>query len=200
MALFRSIPWSEPQPLIEGTGLYLRPPAMSDYEEWADLRERSRGFLEPWEPEWPSDDLTRSAYRSRLRRYAAEIRDDVSYPFLVFRMSDKRMLGGATLSNVRRGVAQAANLGYWMGEPYAGKGLMTAAVTAMIPFTHGALGLKRIEAACIPENIPSAKLLEKCGFVREGYARKYLCIAGKWQDHLLYARLSSDPIGVNPSV
>jgi len=181
--------------MIEGAGVYLRPPAMSDYDEWADLRERSRSFLSPWEPEWPADDLTRSAFRNRVRRYGAEIREDLSYPFFVFRAGDKRMLGGATLSNIRRGVAQSANLGYWMGGIFAGKGYMGAAVTAIIPFSHGALGLKRIEAACIPGNTASIRLLEKTGFVREGYARKYLCIAGKWQDHLLYARLSSDPIG-----
>jgi ribosomal-protein-alanine N-acetyltransferase len=194
MALFRSVPWSEPQPLIEGQGVYLRAPVMGDYDEWAALRERSRSFLMPWEPEWPSDDLTRSAFRNRLRRYTAEIRDDLGYPFFLFRASDKKILGGATLSNIRRGVAQSANLGYWMGAPYAGKGFMSVAVAAIIPFSHGALGLKRIEAACIPGNTASVRLLEKSGFMREGYARKYLCIAGKWQDHLLYARLSSDPI------
>lgn len=194
MALFRSVPWSEPHPLIEGAGVFLRAPAMGDYEEWADLRERSRAFLVPWEPEWPADDLTRSAFRNRLRRYATEIREDLSYPFFIFRAGDKQMLGGATLSNVRRGVAQSANLGYWMGARYARQGYMSAAVAAMIPFSHGALGLKRIEAACIPENTASVRLLEKSGFQREGYARKYLCIAGKWQDHLLFARLSSDPI------
>lgn len=194
MALFRSAPWSEPCPLIEGAGVFLRAPSMSDYEEWADLRERSRAFLVPWEPEWPADDLTRSAFRNRLRRYAAEIRDDLSYPFLIFRTGDRRLIGGASLSNVRRGVAQSANLGYWMGARYAGQGYMSAAIAATIPFSHGALGLKRIEAACIPENQASVRLLEKSGFQREGYARKYLCIAGQWQDHLLYARLSSDPI------
>ncbi len=194
MALFRSVPWSDPPPTIEGVGVFLRAPVMNDYEEWANLRERSRVFLAPWEPEWPADDLTRSAFRNRVRRYATEIRDDLSYPFFTFRAGDKRMLGGATLTNVRRGVAQSANLGYWMGVPYAGKGYMSATVAAIIPFSHGALGLKRIEAACIPENKASIRLLERWGFVREGYARKYLCIDGKWQDHLLYARLSSDPM------
>jgi [ribosomal protein S5]-alanine N-acetyltransferase len=194
MALFRSVPWSDPAPTIEGAGVFLRAPVMGDYEEWADLRERSRAFLTPWEPEWPADDLTRSAFRNRVRRYATEIRDDLSYPFFAFRAGDKRMLGGATLTNIRRGVAQSANLGYWMGAPYAGKGYMSATVAAIIPFSHGALGLKRIEAACIPENKASIRLLERSGFVREGYARKYLCIDGKWQDHLLYARLSSDPM------
>jgi ribosomal-protein-alanine N-acetyltransferase len=194
MALFRSIPWSEPVPLIEGAGVFLRAPQMTDFSEWAQLRERSRSFLVPWEPEWPADDLTRASFRNRLRRYASEARLDQGYPFFVFRASDGLLVGGVTLSNVRRGVAQAANLGYWMGEPYAQKGHMSAAVTALIPFSHGALGLKRIEAACLPENVASVRLLEKLGFVREGYARKYLCIAGKWQDHLLYARLSSDSL------
>lgn len=194
MALFRSIPWSEPVPLIEGAGVFLRAPQLMDFTEWAELRERSRRFLIPWEPEWPADDLSRASFRNRLRRYASEARLDQGYPFFVFRTSDRLLVGGVTLSNVRRGVAQAANLGYWMGEPFARKGYMSAAVTALIPFSHGALGLKRIEAACLPENTASVQLLEKLGFVREGYARKYLCIAGRWQDHLLYARLSSDPV------
>jgi ribosomal-protein-alanine N-acetyltransferase len=167
---------------------------MMDFSEWAQLRENSRNFLVPWEPEWPADDLTRASFRNRLRRYASETRMDQGYPFFVFRTSDRVLVGGVTLSNVRRGVAQAANLGYWMGEQYARKGMMSAAVRALIPFSHGALGLKRIEAACLPENAASVRLLEKLGFVQEGYARKYLCIAGKWQDHLLYARLSSDPM------
>lgn len=194
MALFRSIPWSEPVPLIEGAGVFLRAPQMMDFTEWAELRGRSRRFLVPWEPEWPADDLTRASFRNRLRRYASEMRLDQGYPFFVFRATDRVLIGGVTLSNVRRGVAQAVNLGYWMGEPYARKGYMSAAVAALIPFSHGALGLKRIEAACLPENTASLRLLERLGFVREGYARKYLCIAGKWQDHILYARLSSDPL------
>jgi len=194
MALFRSIPWSEPVPLIEGAGVFLRAPQLTDFTEWAELRERSRQFLVPWEPEWPADDLSRASFRNRLRRYASEARLDQGYPFFVFRASDRLLIGGVTLSNVRRGVAQAANLGYWMGEPFVRKGHMSAAVAALIPFSHGALGLKRIEAACLPDNTASVRLLEKLGFVREGYARKYLCIAGKWQDHLLYARLSSDPL------
>lgn len=194
MALFRSIPWSDPVPMIEGQGVFLRAPQTTDFVEWSTLREHSRDFLTPWEPEWPADDLARSAFRNRLRRYGDEMRRDQGYAFFIFRTSDRVLLGGTTLSNVRRGVAQAANLGYWMGVTHVQKGYMSAAVRALIPFSHGALGLKRIEAACIPANVASIRLLEKLGFVREGYARKYLCIAGKWQDHLLYARLSSDPL------
>jgi [ribosomal protein S5]-alanine N-acetyltransferase len=194
MALFRSVVWSEPLPVLEGDGVFLRMPQMTDFAEWARLRTESRAFLTPWEPTWPADDLTRSAFRRRLRRHAREMREDLGYPFLVFRDADRVLLGGVTLTNVRRGVAQAANLGYWIGGPHARKGYMTAAVAALIPFAHGPLRLRRIEAACLPNNAASVRLLEKLNFVREGYAREYLCIAGIWQDHLMYAHLADDPV------
>ncbi len=194
MSLFRSVLWSDPLPAIKGKGVLLRVPQMADWSEWARLREESRAFLTPWEPAWPQDDLTRRAFRRRMRRYAREMHADLGYPFLIFRAADGVLVGGVTLNNVRRGVAQAANLGYWMGTPFAGSGHMTAALTALIPFAHGMLKLKRIEAACLPHNAASVRLLAKLGFTREGYAREYLCIAGEWQDHLLFAHLSADPV------
>jgi ribosomal-protein-alanine N-acetyltransferase len=193
MALFRSMLWSEPLPAIEGRDVFLRMPRATDHEAWAGLREQSRAFLAPWEPTWPEDDLTRAAFRRRVQRYTRDQQADLAYAFLIFRSRDGAMVGGVTLNNVRRGVAQAASLGYWMGEAYARRGYMTAALSALIPFAHGALRLKRIEAACIPHNTASVRLLEKLRFTREGHAREYLCIAGVWQDHLLYARLASDP-------
>lgn len=195
MSLFRTASWSEPPSLIEGEGVALRMPQMSDFKAWAALREESRSFLTPWEPIWPAQDLTRGAFRRRMRRYQRDVREDSAYPFLVFRASDRTLLGGVSLSNVRRGVTQTGSLGYWMGQPHAGKGHMTAAVAALLPFAHGTLGLRRIEAACLPDNVPSIRLLERVGFRREGYAREYLCINGAWRDHLLFARLNSDPIG-----
>ena len=194
MALFRSVSRFDTPADIEGAGVFLRAPQMADFADWASLREQSRAFLAPWEPEWPADDLTRGAFRNRLRRYANEMQEDSGYSFLIFRTADHALLGGVTLSNVRRGVAQSANLGYWIGVQHARRGYMSAAVAALVPFAHGSLRLRRIEAACLPENAVSVRLLEKLGFRREGYARQYLCIAGKWQDHLLYARLSSDPL------
>ena len=165
---------------------------MSDHEEWASLREESRDFLTPWEPVWPADDLTRAAFRRRLRRYAEDQRTDQAYAFLIFRDEDNAMVGGLTLANIRRGVAQAGSIGYWIGERFARKGYMTAAVRALIPYSFNTLRLHRLEAACIPGNTASVRLLEKTGFKREGYARGYLCINGIWQDHLLYARLKDD--------
>jgi ribosomal-protein-alanine N-acetyltransferase len=191
MAFFTT--FAETPPAIEGNGVYLRQPQTSDYSEWAALREKSRAFLEPWEPIWPADDLTRGAFRRRLRRYAEDQRADLAYSLFIFRAGSDVLVGGITLSNVRRGVAQAGSIGYWMGAPYAGQGLMSRALRALIPFSFHNLRLHRLEAACIATNVPSIRLLEKSGFQREGYARQYLCINGMWQDHLLYARLKDDP-------
>jgi ribosomal-protein-alanine N-acetyltransferase len=192
MALFRTVSFAETLPAIEGNGVVLRAPQIADYPEWSALRERSREFLTPWEPTWPADDLTRGAFRRRVRRYAEDLHADQSYAFFLFRKQDEMLLGGMTLANVRRGVAQAGSLGYWMGAPFAGRGYMTAAVEALIPFAFGALRLHRLEAACIPSNTASIRLLERSGFVREGMARQYLCINGLWQDHLLYGLVGTD--------
>jgi ribosomal-protein-alanine N-acetyltransferase len=193
MALFRTTSLSETMPAIESDHVMLRQPQMSDHTEWAALRERSREFLKPWEPIWPADDLTRGAFRRRLKRYAEDQRSDQAYSFFVFRRPDGVLVGGITIANVRRGVAQAGSIGYWMGEPYAREGLMTAALRVLMPFSFVTLRLHRLEAACIPTNVASIRLLEKSGFQREGYARQYLCINGSWQDHLLYARIKDDP-------
>jgi [ribosomal protein S5]-alanine N-acetyltransferase len=189
MAFFRTLNFSDPTPSVMGEGVLLRTPQLTDFNAWAELREESREFLTPWEPTWPVDDLSRSAFRRRFRRYAEDLRTDQGYAFLIFRGSDNVMVGGLTLANIRRGVAQAASLGYWMGLPFTRRGYMTAAVRAIVPFAFGTLRLHRLEAACIPTNTGSIRLLENTGFVREGYARDYLCINGVWQDHLLYGRL-----------
>jgi ribosomal-protein-alanine N-acetyltransferase len=192
MAFFRAVNLSDVPPAIDGDTVTLRWPDSGDFAQWARLREVSRAFLMPWEPAWPSDDLTRSAFRRRLKRYVDDQRNDLSYSFFVFRKPDGVLVGGLTLANIRRGVAQAGSLGYWMGEPFARQGMMSAAVRALLPFAFGALGLHRVEAACIPTNAASIRLLEKCGFEREGLARQYLCINNIWQDHLLFARLRDD--------
>jgi ribosomal-protein-alanine N-acetyltransferase len=194
MAFFKSLGLTSSAPLIDGNGVYLRVPRMSDFEEWTALRGASREFLSPWEPLWPEDDLTRGAFRRRIRRYERDLHEETGYAFLAFRKSDHAMLGGATLTNLRRGAAQAGSLGYWMGKGYAGSGYMSAAISALVPFAHSMLRLRRIEAACLLSNAASIRLLEKMNFTREGVARQYLSIAGQWQDHLLYARLASDPL------
>jgi len=194
MALFRLGPSGETANYIRGDGVYLRPAEMRDFVPWAELRHASRAFLVPWEPTWPHDDLTRASFRRRLRRHREEMDSDEAYPFFLFRAADDRLLGGLTLGQVRRGVAQAATLGYWMGAPHAGQGLMSKAVRATAGFAFATLRLHRIEAACLPENAASIRLLEGVGFSREGFARSYLRINGEWRDHLLFALLETDRV------
>lgn len=193
MAFLRSISPSHTSPVLRADRVMLRAPSLGDYGQWSQLREKSRAFLTPWEPIWPPDDLTKVAFRRRIRRYQREIRSGIGYPFLVFSADGETLYGGLSLAHIQRGVTQSAVLGYWMGEPYAGKGLMTAAVGAAVGFAFETLRLNRVEAACLPHNAASIRLLEKVGFTREGYARKYLCIEGRWQDHNLYGLVRSDP-------
>ena len=180
------------QPVIRGEGIYMRYPRAVDYIAWAKLRGESRDFLMPWEPAWADDELTRGAFRRRIKRYQKETRLDSAYVFFVLRQSDDALLGGCTLSNVRRGVTQCCTLGYWVGARFARQGYMTAAVKALIPFIFKTLGLHRIEAACLTDNEASKNLLACTGFVQEGLARRYLLINGEWADHLLFAQLKED--------
>jgi len=171
--------------------VFLRPPERGDYEAWASLRAGSRDFLSPWEPNWPPDALSRASFRARVARYAEDWRTDQAYNFFIF-TRDETLVGGIGLSNIRRGVSETASLGYWVGEPYARQGYMTSALPLVVDFAFERLGLHRLEAACLPSNIPSRSLLAKTAFQQEGYAREYLCIAGKWQDHLLFGILRGD--------
>ena len=189
MAFLRSVPLTESGPVIRGDRVWLRVPQMADYADWANLRGVSEGFLRPWEPEWSPDELTRSAFRRRLRYYHRDLRDGTGYAFFLFRNGDNKLLGGVTLSNARRGVSQSISIGYWIGEPFSKQGYMTAALRSIIPFVFSSLGFHRIEAACLPSNLASRRLLEICGFEHEGFARKYLKINGLWQDHLLFAAI-----------
>lgn len=193
MPLVVSLARSAPPAAISGAHVVLRPPVTADFEAWARLRNDSRNFLKPWEPTWAPDELTKEAFRRRMRRYAQAARDGTGHVFFVFDKKTGALVGGCQLSNVRQGVAQsAATLGYWMGEIYAGKGLMTDAVTALTKYCLTRLGLHRIEAACLPDNVASRRVLAKAGFVEEGAARKYLKINGQWRDHLLFAIIEDD--------
>ena len=173
-------------PVVKGRGVTLRPPRASDHEAWAALRQASHAYLQPWEPIWPEDDLTRAAYKRRLSIYAREMDAGNAWPFFIFADSDQALVGAITLSNVRRGVAETGTLGYWIGQKFAGQGLGTAAVRAMVAWAFEDLNLHRVEAACVPTNHASRRVLEKAGFTLEGRARAYLKINGAWADHLLF--------------
>jgi ribosomal-protein-alanine N-acetyltransferase len=172
---------------IEGEKVRLRTPRIDDFEEWRTLREQSREFLIPWEPSWHTEELARYSYRLRLRYQQKLMAEDAAFAFFIFSAAPEILLGGITLSNIRRGVAQCATLGYWIGAPHARKGYMTDAVKALRAHAFSELSLHRLEAACLPSNMASIGLLERTGFDREGFAKSYLKINGRWEDHILWS-------------
>lgn len=183
-------PWSASaeSPLLRGPRVILRLPQMRDYDAWYALRRESRDFLRPFEPRWTEADLGRRVFATRVRRARQEAIEGSDYSFFIFLNGGAReeLAGGITLSNIRRRAAQFVNLGYWMGERYAGQGIMTEAVAVCVPFVFDTLDLHRIHAAFLPGNMASRRVLEKNGFVEEGFAKHYLQIDGRWEDHVLF--------------
>jgi [ribosomal protein S5]-alanine N-acetyltransferase len=195
MAFLRKEPPNQGGRALEGAGVTLRAPEYRDFVAWSNVRAQSRTFLTPWEPTWPLDDLSRDAFRRRLRRYDEDRRVGVAFAYFCFRNEDARLVGGVTLGNVRRGVSQTASIGYWAGEPFQRRGYTQAAVQAVLQHAFEDLGLNRVEASCMPENEPSRRLLLSIGFRQEGLVRSALKINGVWRDHLLFGILRTDPIG-----
>ncbi|MDX1710378.1 MAG: GNAT family protein [Rhodovibrionaceae bacterium] len=178
--------------LLEGPRVILRAPRSRDWRAWAALRRESRDFLVPWEPTWPHDALTRGAFRRRLRYHNSEWRSGSGAAFFIFHRTDGQLVGGVTLANIRRGVAQTGSLGYWVGARYARQGFMTEGLGLVLDYAFETIGLHRVEAACLPDNAASQALLQRLRFSREGYARQYLRINGSWRDHVLYGLLRAD--------
>lgn len=185
-------PSAKAEPRITLPRLYLRPPRRADWADWAEVRGESREFLVPWEPTWPDDALTKAAFRRRLARYSEDWSRGLGYSFFIFRRVDDAIVGGITIANVRRGVAQTCSFGYWIGKRYARNGYMTEAVHGACSFAFDQLSLHRLEAACLPVNEPSKGVLRQSGFRYEGLAKRYLKINGKWRDHLQYALLREE--------
>ncbi len=181
--------------VIDTARLLLRPPRIEDFEAWAKLRRESRKFLVPWEPAWAADHLSSRAFRNRITWVERNLESGDALPLFLETRGDGQLIGGITLSNIRRQPAMAATVGYWVGEPFARNGYMTEALTALREHAFNVLDLSRLEAGCLPENAASRRLLERCMFKYEGVAQAYLQIDGRWRNHVLYAALRADRRG-----
>ncbi len=180
---------------IETERLTLRPPMHGDFRAWTALRRDSKDFLTPWEPTWASDHLSRKAFTNRVYWAQRSIANGTAMPLFLIRRTDDALLGAITLDNIRRGPAQAGTTGYWIGAPFARQGYMREAIKAVVHHAFTVLDISRIEAGCLPENDPSRRLLETCGYKYEGVAQSYLQINGRWRNHVLYANLRHDRRG-----
>ncbi len=180
---------------IETERMTLRPPVHGDWRAWASLREDSRDFLTAWEPTWDPEHLGRRAFTNRVYWAQRSISSGAALPLFLIRREDDALLGAITLDNIRRGPAQAGTTGYWIGQPHARQGYMRESIRALVHYAFTTLDLSRIEAGCLPENTPSRKLLESCGYKYEGVAQSYLQINGRWRNHVLYANLRADRRG-----
>lgn len=172
--------------------LLIRAPERADYTAWAEGRRQSRDYLEPWEPRWPADALSKEDWTRRLRAWRAGWRDDRAYVFLIFGREGGELLGGVSITNVRRGPAQMGSLGYWLLKGAAGHGYMSEGVERVCRWCSAELRLARIEAGTLVDNTRSQQVLERCRFLKEGQARAYLEIGGRRRDHILYARVLED--------
>lgn len=180
---------------LETERMTLRPPQHGDFRAWAELRQESREFLSPWEPTWAPDHLSRKAFTNRVYWAQRSIANNTAVPLFLINRTDGALLGAITLDNIRRGPAQAGTTGYWIGHRHARQGFMREAIEAVVHYAFNAQDLSRIEAGCLPENTPSRRLLEQCGYKYEGVAQSYLQINGRWRNHVLYANLRSDRRG-----
>ena len=182
------------RPRVETERMTLRLPQHTDWRAWATLREISAAHLTPWEPVWAHDHLTRRAFTNRVYWAQRASRNGTALPLFLIRR-DGELLGAITLDNIRRGPAQSASIGYWIGQRFARQGYMREAIGALTHHAFTQMDLSRIEAACLPENTASRGVLERSGFKYEGVAQSYLQINGRWRNHVLYSNLRHDRRG-----
>lgn len=177
---------------ITGQKVILRPPQYSDWKAWADERKKNKLYLQPWEPLWSINELERSSFVKRVRMFERLSHNDQAYSFLIFTSDNEDFIGEVNISNVQRGIIQSCTIGYWIAKDCEGKGMMSEPLELVKEFIFNELKLHRIEAACLPHNMPSIKVLLKNGFIKEGTARKLLKINDKWQDHTVLSFIHDD--------
>ena len=169
----------------------IRPLVPADADELTALRARNRAFLAPWEPRRDEDWDRPEAERERLERAVQERASGRSYAFGIA-LADGALVGTVTLTEIVRGPFANAYLGYWVDQGHGGRGYATAAVAQVVDFAFGAAGIHRLQAAVMPRNLGSVRVLERTGFRREGLALDYLEIDGAWEDHLIFALTAAD--------
>jgi [ribosomal protein S5]-alanine N-acetyltransferase len=173
---------------LQGTNVYLRPPRPDDAAAFVAAARASRAL----HGQWTQAPATAQRFALLVKRFA-RAREPVSHAgFLVFRRDDDALVGVFNFSEIVRGPFQSAYLGYYAFSPLSGQGLMTEGLALALDIAFRKLALHRVEVNIQPTNKRSVGLVERLGFTREGYSRRYVKIAGRWRDHLRFAMLAED--------
>ena len=181
--------------VLSGPRVELRPLRSSDFDDWHDVRTRSRDWLEPWEPladpGSPDPVTDAEAFRARCGAWERQRHFDTAYGFGLF-LQGGSLIGEVSLGSVQRGPFQSAFAGYWIDRRCAGQGYMPEAVVVLLRFAFETLALHRVEAAIVPRNTRSRRVVEKIGLREEGISHAFLQIRGVWEDHVRYALTVED--------
>lgn len=164
----------------------LRPPELSDWNDWADVRKRNQEHVQPFDPKWPKNAFTKDLFNRRINRQSQEWQTGQANAFLIWKLEDGALIGGMNINNIARGAAQYASLGYWIDKDHEGQGYMAETLRITLQYCFEGLNLHRLNASCLPHNTRSKNTLLKAGFKEEGFAEKYLQINGVWEDHELF--------------
>jgi len=163
--------------------------SLADVPVLADLVRVNRAFMAPYEPPRSEEYFTEAGQRALVRGLLTQYAQDRTLPHVVLD-EQGAVVGRITLNDIVRGPFQSCSLGYWVAESAGGRGLATAAVRHVTQLAFEELGLHRVQAGTLVDNVRSQRVLEKCGFTRFGLAERYLRIAGRWQDHVLFQLLN----------
>lgn len=172
-------------PVLKTERCILRLPSEKDVPALVQFQNENRDHFAPWEPTQTPESFTEPYWRTKVIDAHKEFQEGKTLRFHLFLKDDQTLIGMVNFSRMTRGVFQCCGLGYRIGKAHEGKGFMSECLKAAIDHMFHTSHFHRIEANHLPNNTRSEKILRRLGFEREGYAKNYLRIAGKWQDHVL---------------
>ncbi|WP_044639870.1 GNAT family N-acetyltransferase [Risungbinella massiliensis] len=167
--------------------VYIRKLTKQDATSSHQLLLRNREMLRPFQPIRSESSNTLDAHYTMIQNLERNWQADRAYGFGIFLKDSEQLIGRVNLDNVSRGAWQNCTIGYHLDQEYHGRGYMTEAVRLAVNYAFHNLKLHRVQAAVMPHNLASHRVLEKVGFQKEGFSPKYLQINGVWEDHVLYA-------------
>ena len=176
-------------------GYEIRPLRDGDAPAFAVAYRRNREHLEPWDPDRPEEFWTDEGQEAAVASNLQAAEDGRLHTYVLWHGDE--VVGRAMLTNIVRGPLQSGTVGYWVDHEHTGKGLATA-LTEHVALDAVRLGLHRLEAGTMVENVGSQTVLRKAGFREYGTAERFLFVRGEWRDHVLFQRILHDDPPGNP--